>query len=470
MAEFRAEVFQNEYVSDGATDVHGVVSVTCSGAGVAGQAGTEAAEVIIVDTSGSMDMPPTKIAAARRAAKVAVEEIVDGTWFAVVSGHTVAQMVYPVHPGLARMSDETRRAAVEAVGKLRSGGATAIGAWIEAATELFANAPAEQRHVILLTDGKIEGEPPDALPKALARAKGKFQADCRGIGSDWVVQELRGIAEALLGTVDIVAEPDQLEADFEQMMKTAMSRGVPDARLRVWAPQGSEVLFVRQVAPQVDDLTPRATRISPLVVEFPTGAWSDESRDYHVAVRVPPAPVGNERLAARVELVVNDQVLAKGLVKAMPQREDITLPIDEQLVTSGQPTRASLAMLKRFGFEAVIYLAPSTVPDAIADESKILSRQGIEFVHIPIPFSKPEQRHFLAVSDALTRLRGKKVLVHCQVNMRASSMVFLYRVITQGQDASKAYEQVSAVWSPQGSWRALLQAQLKQHGIAFELL
>ena len=46
MAEFRAEVFQNEYLSDGATDVHGVVSVTCAGAGVAGQAsGTEAAEV-----------------------------------------------------------------------------------------------------------------------------------------------------------------------------------------------------------------------------------------------------------------------------------------------------------------------------------------------------------------------------------------------------------------------------------------
>ena len=100
-------------------------------------------------------------------------------------------------------------------------------------------------------------------------------------------------------------------------MRDAMSRGVADARLRVWAPQGSEVLFVRQVAPQVDDLTGRGTRISPLVVEFPTGAWSDESRDYHVAVRVPPAPVGNERLAARVELVVNDQVLAKGLVKAI---------------------------------------------------------------------------------------------------------------------------------------------------------
>jgi len=121
VADFKAEVFQNEYLSDGATDVHGVVSVTCSGAGVAGQtAGTEAAEIIIVDTSGSMDMPPAKIAAARRAAKVAIEEIVDGTWFAVLSGHTIAQMVYPPHPGLAKMTAVTRRDASEAVTRLRN--------------------------------------------------------------------------------------------------------------------------------------------------------------------------------------------------------------------------------------------------------------------------------------------------------------------------------------------------------------
>ncbi|MFT3854031.1 MAG: VWA domain-containing protein [Ilumatobacteraceae bacterium] len=318
MPEFKADVFQNEYLADGDTDAHAVVSITCSGAGTAGQTGLgDAAEVLIVDTSGSMDMPPTKIAAARRAAKAVVEEIVDGTWFAVVSGHSVAQMVYPSHPGMARMTAATRRDAIDAVGKLRSGGATAIGAWIAAATELFEQAPATQRHAILLTDGKIEGEPPNALDDALAKARGRFQCDCRGIGSDWVVDELRGIADALLGTVDIVAEPEDLEADFSAMIRTSMGRGVADVRLRVWVPQGSEVQFVRQVAPVVEDLTPKGVQISPLVRELPTGAWGDESRDYHVAVRVPPAPVGSERLAARVEVVVNDQVLAKGLVRAV---------------------------------------------------------------------------------------------------------------------------------------------------------
>ncbi len=318
MAEFTAEVYQNEYLADGATDAHAVVSVSCRGAGIAGRTGQgDAAEVLIVDTSGSMDMPPTKIAAARRAAAAAVEEIVEGTWFAVVSGHSVAQMVYPAHPGMAKMTDAARAEALDAVSRLRSGGATAIGAWIAAATELFDQTPSAQQHAILLTDGKIEGEPPGALDAALDAARGKFQCDCRGIGSDWVVEELRKVADALLGTVDIVADPSQLEADFGSMIRTAMSRGVNDVRLRLWAPQGSVVQFVRQVAPVVEDLTAKGVQISPLVREFPTGAWSDESRDFHVSVRVPPAPVGSERLAARVEVVVDDQVLAKGLVKAI---------------------------------------------------------------------------------------------------------------------------------------------------------
>jgi von Willebrand factor type A C-terminal domain/von Willebrand factor type A domain len=378
VAEFQAEVFQNEYLSDGATDVHAVVSITCSGAGVAGQGDAgDAAEILIIDTSGSMDMPASKIAAARRAGKVALDEIVDGAWFAVMAGHTVAQMVYPEHPGLAKMSDVTRNDAKAAVGRLRSGGATAIGSWIAAATALFEQAPSVQRHAILLTDGKIEGEPEGALAEALAAATGKFQCDCRGIGSDWVVDELREISTALLGTVDIVAQPEDLEADFEQMMKVAMSRGVANAHMRVWTPQGSAVQFVRQVAPQVDDLSGRAAQISPLVVEYPTGAWSDESRDYHIAVRVPVAPVGNERLAARVEVVVDDQVVAKALVKAVWSADtNLTTRIDPAVAHyTGQ---AQLADVIRRGLAAKTAGDERTATVLLGEAAKIAHESGNE--------------------------------------------------------------------------------------------
>ena len=55
MAQFTAEAFQNQYLSDGATDVHAIVRIDATGAAASPVAsGQGAAEVIIVDTSGSM--------------------------------------------------------------------------------------------------------------------------------------------------------------------------------------------------------------------------------------------------------------------------------------------------------------------------------------------------------------------------------------------------------------------------------
>jgi protein tyrosine phosphatase (PTP) superfamily phosphohydrolase (DUF442 family) len=142
--------------------------------------------------------------------------------------------------------------------------------------------------------------------------------------------------------------------------------------------------------------------------------------------------------------------------------------ITPHLVTSGQPSPQALSTLGQRGFQAVIYLAPSTVPDAVANEPELLAKQGIEFVHIPIPFGAPAEAHALAVSAALTRLQPKKVLVHCQVNMRASTLVFLHRVLRGNESPELAYEAVVKVWSPAGAWRELLLAQLRKHNVNFQ--
>jgi hypothetical protein len=332
MPQFSAEVFQNEFLSDGATDVHAVVSVTASGTGEAGRAGGgEAAEIIIVDTSGSM--MDAKIREARTAAAVAVDQILDGTWFAVISGTHVATRAFP-YPNatqpMVRMEPGARAAAKEAVSRFVADGGTAIGSWLRLAGELFDTVPqAAQRHAILLTDGQNQSEPPADFAAAIRAVTGRFQCDCRGVGSDWEVRELRQVSTALLGSVGLVADPASLAADFEDMIKQSMGRGIAEAQLRVWAPQGAQVLFVRQVSPSVEDLTARRQVINPLTGGYPTGAWGDESRDYHVAIRVAPQPVGGERLAARVQLAVGEEIVANGLVKARWSDDDaLTTRID----------------------------------------------------------------------------------------------------------------------------------------------
>src|SRR5512134_2496113 len=144
------------------------------------------------------------------------------------------------------------------------------------------------------------------------------------------------------------------------------------------------------------------------------------------------------------------------------------VPISPQLVTSGQPTAAALRGLAAAGFQAVIYLAPPTVADAVAGEADIVRAQGIEYVNIPIKFNNPTEGDYQAFVETMNRMRGRKVLVHCQVNLRASSLTFLYRVIVDRESPERAYESVARVWSPDGPWKSLITVQLRKAGIAFQ--
>ncbi len=323
-SDFTVEIFQNEYLPAGAREVNGIVTVTAPddlaavGAGGAADAGSGRAEAIIIDCSGSMDYPHAKILQARAATQAALDVVRDGVAFAVIAGTEAARPVFPMDGSLAIASPQSREAAKQVVANLRPGGGTAMGSWLRLARRMLTSGSAGLRHAILLTDGKNEHETAESLTAAISECEGVFSCDCRGVGTDWQVAELRRISTALLGTVDIVPDPAGLTADFEAMMATAMSKAVADVALRVWTPQSAELQFVKQVAPTVDDLTGRRTQSGPQASDFPTGAWGGgESRDYHICVQVSAAAVGQEMLASRVSLVVGGQVHGQGLVRAV---------------------------------------------------------------------------------------------------------------------------------------------------------
>ncbi|GAA1793175.1 VWA domain-containing protein [Nostocoides veronense] len=333
MAQFTAEAFQNQYLADGATDVHAIVRIDATGAASTMTSSGGAAEVIIVDTSGSMGERGIREGAA--AATAALQEIADGTAFAVIAGNHLAWQVYPTSPvpGTASMNPQTRAAAINAVRGFRADGGTAMGQWLLAARQVFLTVPDTYRkHAILLTDGANEHETPDQLTWAIQSCMGAYQADCRGVGDRWQVDEVRRIASALLGTVDLIPRPEEMSEEFRSLMRASMSRGIANAELRVWAPAGAQVLFVKQVSPNLEDLTSRRREVNPLTGAYPTGAWSDESRDYHVAVRLPAKSVGQEQLAARVQLAIGEEVQAQALVKALWSNDDaLTARINPQV-------------------------------------------------------------------------------------------------------------------------------------------
>jgi hypothetical protein len=117
------------------------------------------------------------------------------------------------------------------------------------------------------------------------------------------VGEVQKIADALLGKASIVPDPAGIEAAFSAAIAKASAKALKDVRLRLWAPQGATIAFVKQANPTLEDLTPKARVVTPQIREYMTGAWGPgESRDFHVAIDVRPGGVGEEMLAARPSL------------------------------------------------------------------------------------------------------------------------------------------------------------------------
>ena len=219
---------------------------------------TDRSEVIIIDTSGSMT--GSKLHEAKVATAAAIGGLPDGIRFGIVAGDTTATVVYPPAPPLAVASAATRFEATEALRTLEAKGGTAIGAWLSLTTQMLRDGPGI-KHAILLTDGKNEHEAPDVLGRVLTEAQGVFQCDCRGVGFDWSVAELRTVATALLGTYDIVADPSELSADFATMMGDSLSKQVAEVALRVWTPKGADILDLTQLQEEEAPLPLTGTRV-----------------------------------------------------------------------------------------------------------------------------------------------------------------------------------------------------------------
>ncbi len=299
--DFKAEVFQNEYLPAGVGEVHAIMTVT-AGEGTAGNvmAAPPSGRLfgILCDVSGSMD--GGKIVAAKAAMTKLVSMLPEDCYFFIVTGSDKVWLVSPVGPANA----DGKQRAIAAIRTIQAGGATIISAWLRAALDQFRVMPNAVKQALLLTDGQNDKEDVFPLEAALAACEGVFQCDCRGVGTDWEVEQLRKIAGKLLGTTDIIPSPVQIEADFRAILEKALAKTMSDVFLRLWTPQGANVKFCKEVSPEIVDLTGRSRQPKPQVKEYPTGAWGKgESRDFHFCIDVQPGAVGDEVLAGRASLV-----------------------------------------------------------------------------------------------------------------------------------------------------------------------
>ncbi|MFI1331276.1 VWA domain-containing protein [Streptomyces sp. NPDC020845] len=280
---------QNEYLpaAAGRAEMHAIVRVEARGLGPAA-ARAAASEVIVIDCSGSMTWPPTKIMAARKATVAAVSALRKGTRFAVVQGTERAEVVYPPTGGMAVAGPDTKAAASRAAMKLAALGGTAIGTWLDLARRLHSEQPTALRHTLLLTDGKNEHEDPGELARVLDACAPSFTCDARGIGDGWDATELKEIVRRLRGRADAVLDHSDLPAEFEALTRGSMARALAALRIRIRTRAGGAVGMVKQVYPTRVDLTAEGARPDPRTWEWRSGPWGDEVREYQVCVTADP--------------------------------------------------------------------------------------------------------------------------------------------------------------------------------------
>lgn len=132
--------------------------------------------------------------------------------------------------------------------------------------------------------------------------------------------------------------------------------------------------------------------------------------------------------------------------------------------TAGQPTEAELADVARAGYELVINLAMPTSPGALPDEPAIAARHGMRHLHLPIDWDKPDLASALRLFDVLDDHRGRRVFVHCALNMRVSALMFAYRVARLGIPREEAAADLEQIWQPNEVWSRYVEAAIAAAG------
>ena len=101
------------------------------------------------------------------------------------------------------------------------------------------------------------------------------------------------------------------------------------------------------------------------------------------------------------------------------------------LASSGMPTEHQFSEIARAGYDVVVNLVPPGSVGTHSDEQGLVERNGMRYIGIPVDYAAPRVEDFEQFVRAVRASGGKRVLVHCQLGLRASTFVYLHRVVQE---------------------------------------
>jgi protein tyrosine phosphatase (PTP) superfamily phosphohydrolase (DUF442 family) len=121
--------------------------------------------------------------------------------------------------------------------------------------------------------------------------------------------------------------------------------------------------------------------------------------------------------------------------------------------------------IRAAGYDVVINLAMPDSTGAIPNEAELVAEQELAYAHIPVVWDDPMEEDLVEFFEAMDRYQGHRIFVHCALNWRVSSFVFLHQVIVRGIPQEIAHQALYDVWQPNPVWERFIARILDKHRV-----
>ena len=139
----------------------------------------------------------------------------------------------------------------------------------------------------------------------------------------------------------------------------------------------------------------------------------------------------------------------------------------ESIASAGQLHDRHIPFIEKENYSLVVYLAFDSSEDkSRLGIDKLIRGTGARYIQLPVDWFQPTPEDYNHFVGAVTANNERNVLVHCQMNFRASAFSFLYRVIEGDEDFEKAKEAMLSVWAPDNTWTTFINEVLMLKGAA----
>jgi len=150
-------------------------------------------------------------------------------------------------------------------------------------------------------------------------------------------------------------------------------------------------------------------------------------------------------------LMFNQAVNSQETLEPVSSKEEIKnfYSVSDRLASSGILHLKDYEHISNDGFKHVINL----IPGDQTDERKRVQGLGLSYQQIEVIWDEPTLEDFETFVKYMKSYGDNKVYVHCQLNWRASTFVYLYRTTQLGVDKAKAEIDLLKVWKPNQTWQ-----------------